>query len=270
MSTIDVIKRHKIVIKCATINPDEDIKKEENLDKLWRSPNSTIRGQLNGTIIREPIFFPKIPKIISNWNKEIILARHAFADLWDAKEYQYSNIKKAYLVIEKENGEDEKIMINDFNNQPGIVLACYNTDDSIKNFAEICFDTALKKKIPLYLSTKNTILKIYDEKYKRIFDDLYYEKYLNLFKVENIFYEHKLIDDMVAIATKSEGGFLWACKNHDGDVQSNFIIQGFGSLGLMRSVFYTREGIVLCEAGHGTVTRHYKNYLKVKINIIFK
>jgi len=267
LSTISSIKEHKIVIKCATINPDETTKKNKSLEKLWISPNSTIRGLINGTIIREPIILNKVPKIIQNWKQPIIVARHAYGDLWEAKEFECSKFNKAYLLIEKENGEQEKILIRDFKNESGIVLGCFNTDESIYNFAQFCFETALKKKIPLYLSTKNTILKMYDERYKQIFDEIYEKNFFEKFQNSNIIYEHKLIDDMVAFAVKSEGGFVWACKNHDGDVQSNFVIQGFGSLGLMSSAVYTKEGIVLCEAGHGTVTRHYNDYLKVIFKI---
>lgn len=260
---IEAIKLHKIAIKCATINPDEKKYNEKNLSKVWFSPNATIRGSLNGIIVREPILFDNIPRIVKNWKKPIIIARHAYGDLWASKEYEYKNLKTAYFVIENDNGEQEKILIRNFGNDDGVLLACFISDYSISNFASFCFELALSRKMPLYLSTKDTILKVYDGKYRNIFDQMYEKNYKEKFAAANIFYEHKLTDDMSAFSIKSEGGYIWACKNHDGDVQSNYVIQGFGSLGLMTSLIYTKENCFLSEAGHGTVTRHYENYLKV-------
>jgi isocitrate dehydrogenase len=230
---------------------------------MWKSPNGTIRNILGGTVFREPILLNNVPRLVPGWTKPIIIGRHAFGDQYRATDFVTNEAGKFEIVFTPSSGGPEKRMtVFDFPG-PGVGLAMYNVDESIAGFAESCFQMALAKKQPLYLSTKNTILKKYDGRFKDIFQNIYDTKYINQFKALNIWYEHRLIDDMVAQALKSDGGFIWACKNYDGDVQSDIIAQGYGSLGLMTSVLITPDGKTLeAEAAHGTVTRHYREHQK--------
>lgn len=250
-------------MKCATITPDEARMRQFNLKKMWKSPNGTIRNELNGTIFREPIIIKTIPRYIKNWTKPIIIGRHAFGDQYRAGELNIAKGGKIKLIYESSEGEIKELEVFDFKNKDGIALAMFNTDESIALFAHACFKYALERKFPLYLTTKNTILKIYDGRFKNIFESLYKKEYKSEFDRNKIFYEHKLIDDMVAYSVKSDGGYVWAAKNYDGDVQSDFVAQGYGSLGLMTSVLFSPEGFVLTEAAHGTVQRHYLIHQKV-------
>ena len=259
------IKKHGIGVKCATITPDEARVKQFNLKKMWKSPNGTIRNELNGTIFREPIIIKSIPRYIKNWTKPIIIGRHAFGDQYRASELNVIKGGKIKLIHETSEGEVVELEVFDFKNKDGIALTMFNTDESIKLFAHSCFKYALERNYPLYFTTKNTILKIYDGRFKNIFDNLYNREYKIEFDKNKITYEHKLIDDMVAYAVKSDGGYVWAAKNYDGDVQSDFVAQGYGSLGLMTSVLFSTEGYILTEAAHGTVERHYIIHQKVKI-----
>ncbi|XKL64604.1 hypothetical protein PGB90_004690 [Kerria lacca] len=263
--TIDAafaIKKHNVGIKCATITPDEARVKEFNLKKMWPSPNGTIRNILGGTVFREPIICKSIPKVVPGWTSAIIVGRHAHGDQYRATDYVVKKPGKVELVYTSESGEVEKLTVFEFKS-PGISLAMYNTDESIKDFAHSSFQMALQKKWPLYLSTKNTILKKYDGRFKDIFQEIYEKDYKSKFEDNKIWYEHRLIDDMVAQALKGNGGFVWACKNYDGDVQSDIVAQGYGSLGLMTSILICPDGkTVESEAAHGTVTRHYRQYQK--------
>ncbi|WP_185873642.1 NADP-dependent isocitrate dehydrogenase [Blattabacterium cuenoti] len=264
--TIDAafaIKKYHVGIKCATITPDKERMIEFNLKKMWPSPNGTIRNIINGTIFREPIIIKNIPRIISNWKKPIHIARHAYADQYQSIDLLIKEKGKLYLYFESENKKNsKKIKIHNFIN-PGIAMGMFNTDESIYGFARSCFHYSINKKIPLFLSTKNTILKAYDGRYKDIFQKIYKNEFLLKFKKLNITYEHRLIDDMISYVIKSNGGFLWACKNYDGDVQSDTIAQGFGSLGMMTSILLNSNGKILeSEAAHGTITRHYRLYKK--------
>jgi isocitrate dehydrogenase len=266
--TIDAahaIKEYHVGIKCATITANESRQKEFNLKKIWRSPNGTIRNILDGTVFREPITCKNIPKIVSNWKYPIIVGRHAFGDQYKATELNIT--KPGKLIIRFEPDDSNDIIEHEVYKYqgPGVGLAMYNNDNSIIGFARSCFNIALQKKWPLYLSTKDTILKKYDARFRDIFHDIYSNEYKDKFIEANITYEHRLIDDMVAFALKSSGKFIWACKNYDGDVQSDSIAQGFGSLGLMTSTLITPDNkIIETEAAHGTVTRHYRMHQEGK------
>jgi isocitrate dehydrogenase len=253
------IKEHKVGIKCATITPDEARVKEFNLKQMWKSPNGTIRNELKGTVFREPIVVKNLPRIVPNWKKPIIVGRHAFGDQYRATDIIVPEAGTLKLVFEPSNPNGKKFerVVHKFT-EPGIAMGMYNTDESITDFANSCFTYALDRKLPLFLSTKNTILKVYDGKFKNIFEDIYNKKFKADFEKNKIYYEHRLIDDMVAQMLKSEGGFVWACKNYDGDVQSDVVAQGYGSLGLMTSVLIGPDNVVESEAAHGTVTRHYR------------
>ncbi|KAI8894771.1 hypothetical protein BC833DRAFT_530206 [Globomyces pollinis-pini] len=259
----EAIKKYHVGIKCATITPDEARVEEFKLKKMWKSPNGTLRNILGGTIFREPILIDNVPRLVPSWTKPIIIGRHAFGDQYKSTDFIANEPGKFEVVFTpKSGGPVQRYEVFDFPS-PGVGLAMYNMDDSIAGFAESCFRLALDKKQPLYLSTKNTILKKYDGRFKDIFQEIYDKNYVDQFKAKGIWYEHRLIDDMVAQAVKSEGGFIWACKNYDGDVQSDVIAQGYGSLGLMTSVLVTPDGKILeAEAAHGTVTRHYREHQK--------
>ncbi|MEN2496514.1 MAG: hypothetical protein MHMPM18_001029 [Marteilia pararefringens] len=255
----NAIKKHKVGIKCATITPDEARVKEFGLKQMWRSPNGTIRNVLDGTIFRSPIMFESIPILVNNWKKPIIIGRHGFGDQYKATDIVIKKPGKLKLVFEPNdpNDKQEVFEVYDFKSS-GIAQAMYNVDLSIQNFARSSMEMALEMKYPLYFTAKNTILKKYDGRMKDIFQEIYDSEYKKKFDEKEIFYEYRLIDDMVAYCIKSEGGYVWACKNYDGDVQSDLIAQGFGSLGLMTSILMTHDGIVETEASHGTVTRHYR------------
>lgn len=252
--------KYNVAIKCATITPDEDRMKEFNLKNMWLSPNGTIRNMLNGTVFREPIVCKNIPRLVPGWRKPICIGRHAFGDQYRAKDLVIKEAGTLKMVFVPD-GQREKIEVEvfRFSDTGGVALAMYNTDESIQAFAEASMNMAYQKRWPLYLSTKNTILKKYDGRFKDIFQDVYARRWKSRFEAAGIWYEHRLIDDMVAYALKSEGGYVWACKNYDGDVQSDLLAQGFGSLGLMTSVLVCPDGKTIeAEAAHGTVTRHYR------------
>ncbi len=258
----EAIKRVGVGIKCATITPDEARVEEFGLKEMWRSPNGTIRNILDGTVFREPILLQNVPRLVPGWVKPICIGRHAFGDQYRATDFMVKGKGKLTITFESEDGENQSYKVYDFEGD-GVALAMYNTDKSIKGFAHSCFNMALEKKWPLYMSTKNTILKKYDGRFKDIFQEIYDQNYKEEFKKEGITYEHRLIDDMVAAAMKWEGGYVWACKNYDGDVQSDTVAQGFGSLGLMTSVLVTPDGKTMeAEAAHGTVTRHFRQHQK--------
>ncbi|XP_014499700.1 isocitrate dehydrogenase [NADP] isoform X1 [Vigna radiata var. radiata] len=256
--------KYNVAIKCATITPDETRVKEFNLKQMWRSPNGTIRNILNGTVFREPIICKNIPRLVSGWTKPICIGRHAFGDQYRATDTVIKGPGKLKLVFAPSGGEGIKeLEVYNFTGAGGIALSMYNTDESIRAFAEASMNFAFQKKWPLYLSTKNTILKKYDGRFKDIFQEVFEAQWSHRFKAAGIWYEHRLIDDMVAYALKSDGGYVWACKNYDGDVQSDFLAQGFGSLGLMTSVLVCPDGKTIeAEAAHGTVTRHYRVHQK--------
>ncbi|KAH7421558.1 hypothetical protein KP509_13G063700 [Ceratopteris richardii] len=255
--------KYNVAVKCATITPDEGRVKEFNLKSMWKSPNGTIRNILNGTVFREPIICKNVPRLIPGWTKPICIGRHAYGDQYRATDMVIRGPGKLKLVYVPENGA-QPIEQEVFNfNGGGVGMAMYNTDESIRAFAQSSMSMALQKKWPLYLSTKNTILKKYDGRFKDIFQEVYEKEWRSKFEESGIWYEHRLIDDMVAYAMKSEGGYVWACKNYDGDVQSDFLAQGFGSLGLMTSVLMCPDGKTIeAEAAHGTVTRHYRVHQK--------
>ena len=260
--TIDcanAIKKIGVGIKCATITPDEARVKEFNLKKMWRSPNGTIRNILGGTVFREPIICKNIPKLVPSWTNPICIGRHAFGDQYRATDFKVPGKGKLEIKWTSEDGKDEK-KYEVFNFPgPGIALSMYNLDKSIEDFARSCFNYGIIKKWPVYLSTKNTILKTYDGRFKDIFQKVFEEDFKSDFEKNNITYEHKLIDDMVACAMKWSGKYIWACKNYDGDVQSDTVAQGYGSLGLMTSVLLAPDGKTMeAEAAHGTVTRHFR------------
>lgn len=263
--TIDAahaIKKYGVGIKCATITPDEQRVEEFGLKQMWRSPNGTIRNILDGTVFREPIVIDNIPRLVSNWTAPICIGRHAFGDQYRATDFVTKGKGKLTVKFESEDGETQEFEVYNFEGD-GVALAMYNTDKSIYGFARSCFNQAINKKWPLYLSTKNTILKQYDGRFKDIFEEVYETEYKEKFKEIGITYEHRLIDDMVAAALKWNGNFVWACKNYDGDVQSDTVAQGFGSLGLMTSTLVTPDGKTMeAEAAHGTVTRHYREHQK--------
>ncbi|CAI5455304.1 unnamed protein product [Caenorhabditis angaria] len=259
----NAILKHGVGIKCATITPDEARVKEFNLKKMWLSPNGTIRNILGGTVFREPILCNNIPRLVPGWTQPITIGRHAFGDQYRCTDVVVPQGSTVELVVKNADGSTQVHKVYDFKSSAGVGLAMYNTDESIRGFAHSCFQYALSKKWPLYLSTKNTILKKYDGKFKDIFQEIYEANYQTDYKSANIWYEHRLIDDQVAQALKSSGGFVWACKNYDGDVQSDIVAQGYGSLGLMSSVLMCPDGKTLeAEAAHGTVTRHYREYQK--------
>lgn len=258
----NAIKECGVGIKCATITPDEQRVKEFNLKQMWKSPNGTIRNILDGTVFREPIVIKNIPRLVTNWTAPIIVGRHAFGDQYRATDMVVKGKGKLTMTFTPEDGEPQSFEVYQFKDD-GVAMCMYNTDDSISGFARSCFNMALSKKWPLYLSTKNTILKKYDGRFKDIFEDIYEKEFQSKFEEAGIVYEHRLIDDMVASALKWNGNFVWACKNYDGDVQSDTIAQGFGSLGLMTSVLVTPDGKTLeAEAAHGTVTRHFREHQK--------
>lgn len=263
--TVDAAKavqQYNVGIKCATITPDEDRVVEFDLKKMWRSPNGTIRNILGGTIFREPIVMNNVPRLVPNWTAPICVGRHGFGDQYKAVDFITKGKGKLTVTFTPENGEAESHEVYDFKGD-GVALAMYNTDESIRGFAQSCFNQALMKGWPLYLSTKNTILKKYDGRFKDIFEEVYQAEYKAKFDAAGITYEHRLIDDMVASALKWNGNFVWACKNYDGDVQSDTVAQGFGSLGLMTSTLVTPDGGTMeAEAAHGTVTRHYREHQK--------
>ena len=252
------IKKAKIGVKCATITPDENRVKEFKLKKMYVSPNGTIRNILNGTIFREPILCKNIPRLVPGWKKPIIIARHSYADQYKAVDMVVEgpgHLELGYGGVNREVFEFKK-------GQRGVALAMYNTEESIRAFAQACFRYSLMKRMPLFFSTKNTVLKKYDGFFKDIFEEIYNKEYKGKFKEMGIAYEHRLIDDMVAQMIKSDGGFIWGLKNYDGDVQSDVVAQGFGSLGMMTSVLLAENDVVETEAAHGTVTRHFRNYQK--------
>lgn len=252
------IKEVGVGIKCATITPDENRLKEFNLKQIWKSPNGTIRNILDGTVFREPIVCKNVPRLVSNWTHPIIIGRHASGDQYKATDFVAPGAGKLSVKFEGEDGQIIEREVYNFKSS-GIAMAMYNTDESIRGFARSCFNVALNKGWPLYLSTKDTILKQYDRRFKEIFAEIYENEYKKDFAAKGIVYEHRLIDDMVASALKWHGEFVWACKNYDGDVQSDSVAQGFGSLGLMTSVLTTPDGKIMeAEAAHGTVTRHYR------------
>ena len=261
--TIDAanaIKQYGVGIKCATITPDEDRVKEFSLKQMWKSPNGTIRNILDGTVFREPIVMSNVPRLVPNWTAPICIGRHAFGDQYRATDFVTKGKGKLTVKFEGEDGTVQEFEVFNFKGD-GVALAMYNTDESIYGFARSCFNQALSKKWPLYLSTKNTILKKYDGRFKDIFEEIYQNEFKTAFTEAGITYEHRLIDDMVASALKWNGNFVWACKNYDGDVQSDTVAQGFGSLGLMTSVLITPDGKTMeSEAAHGTVTRHFRDH----------
>ncbi len=260
----NAIKQYGVGVKCATITPDEARVKEFSLKQMWKSPNGTIRNILDGTIFREPIICKNVPRYVPAWTKPIVVGRHAFGDQYRATDLVIKEAGTLKLVFTPKNGAPVEHEVFDFPGA-GVALAMYNLDSSIEGFARACFNYALTLKLPLYHSTKNTILKKYDGRFKDIFQKVYDTEFKEKYEAAKLTYEHRLIDDMVAFAIKSDGGFVWACKNYDGDVQSDVVAQGFGSLGLMTSVLLTPDGkTVETEAAHGTVTRHFREHQKGK------
>jgi isocitrate dehydrogenase len=263
--TIDAahaIQKYNVGIKCATITPDEKRVEEFDLKQMWRSPNGTIRNILGGTVFREPILIKNIPRLVPGWKKPIVIGRHAYGDQYRATDFLTKGKGTLTITFKPENGSEETYKVHEFEGD-GVAMAMYNTDESIRGFAYACFNMALEKEWPLYMSTKNTILKKYDGRFKDIFEEIYVGEFKEKFEAKGLIYEHRLIDDMVAAALKWEGGFVWACKNYDGDVQSDTLAQGFGSLGLMTSVLMAPDGKTIeAEAAHGTVTRHYREHQK--------
>ena len=263
--TIDAanaIKQYGVGIKCATITPDEQRVEEFKLKQMWKSPNGTIRNILDGTVFREPIVCSNVPRLVPNWTAPICIGRHAFGDQYRATDFVTKGKGKLTVKFEGEDGTVQEFEVFNFKGD-GVALTMYNTDESIYGFARACFNQALVKKWPLYLSTKNTILKKYDGRFKAIFEEVYQGEFKAKYETAGITYEHRLIDDMVASALKWNGNFVWACKNYDGDVQSDTVAQGFGSLGLMTSTLITPDGKVMeAEAAHGTVTRHFREHQK--------
>ena len=266
--TIDcakAIKKNGVGIKCATITPDEKRVKEFNLKKMWRAPNGTIRNIIGGTVFREPIICKNIPKLVPSWTDPVIIGRHAFGDQYRATDFKVPGKGKMEVKWTSEDGKDEiKYEVFNFTG-PGVALSMYNLDKSIEDFARSCFSYGLIKKWPVYMSTKNTILKQYDGRFKDIFQEIFDKEYKSEFEKNNLTYEHRLIDDMVACAMKWSGKYIWACKNYDGDVQSDTVAQGYGSLGLMTSVLLAPDGRTMeAEAAHGTVTRHFRMHQEGK------
>lgn len=260
----EAIKKYNVGIKCATITPDEQRVEEFDLKKMWVSPNGTIRNILGGTVFREPIIMSNVPRYVQGWTKPICIGRHAFGDQYKATNIVTKGPGKLTMTFTPDNGEEQSFEVYNFKGD-GVAMTMYNTDESIFGFARSSFQQALKKKWPLYMSTKNTILKKYDGRFKDIFEEVYQNEFKEEFDKAGLTYEHRLIDDMVAAAMKWNGGFVWACKNYDGDVQSDTVAQGFGSLGLMTSTLVTPDGKTMeAEAAHGTVTRHYRQHQQGK------
>jgi len=259
----EAIKKYSVGIKCATITPDEARVEEFKLKQMWKSPNGTIRNILDGTVFREPIVMKNVPRLVPNWTAPICIGRHAFGDQYRATDTVIKGKGKLTMTFTPEGGGSPQTFEVYNYKGDGVALCMYNTDESIRGFAQSCFNLALTKKWPLYFSTKNTILKKYDGRFKDIFEEVYQKEFKAKFDAAGLTYEHRLIDDMVASALKMNGNFVWACKNYDGDVQSDIVAQGFGSLGLMTSVLITPDGKTLeAEAAHGTVTRHYREHQK--------
>ena len=256
-------KKYGVAVKCATITPDEARVTEFNLKKMWRSPNGTIRNVLDGTIFREPIICKNVPRLVPHWSQPIVIGRHAYGDIYRATETKIPGPGKVSLVYQPADGSEPQVMdVHDFKG-PGVAMGMHNTVASIEGFARASFNYGLARKFPVYLSTKNTILKAYDGTFKDTFQAVFDKEFAEKFSAAGLTYEHRLIDDMVACALKWEGGYVWACKNYDGDVQSDIVAQGFGSLGLMTSVLLSPDGsVVESEAAHGTVTRHYREHQK--------
>ena len=264
VESAEAIKQYGVGVKCATITPDEARVKEFNLKKMWKSPNGTIRNILGGVIFREPIICKNVPRLVPGWTQPIVIGRHAFGDQYKATDFKIPGPGKLTIKFVGEDGETIEHEVFDFPGA-GVAMGMYNLDESIRGFARACFNYGLLKKWPVYLSTKNTILKAYDGRFKDIFQEVYEAEFKAEFDKHGMTYEHRLIDDMVASALKWSGGFVWACKNYDGDVQSDTVAQGFGSLGLMTSVLMSPDGkVVEAEAAHGTVTRHYREHQKGK------
>jgi len=265
IDSANAIKKYNVGIKCATITPDEARVEEFKLKKMWRSPNGTIRNIIGGTVFREPIICKNIPKLVPSWTDPLIIGRHAFGDQYRATDFKVPGKGKMEVKWTAEDGSDEiKYEVFNFPG-PGIALSMYNLDKSIEDFARSCFNYGIIKEWPVYLSTKNTILKVYDGRFKDIFQDIFDKEFKLKFEKLNITYEHRLIDDMVACAMKWSGKYIWACKNYDGDVQSDTVAQGYGSLGLMTSVLLAPDGRTMeAEAAHGTVTRHYRMHQQGK------
>ena len=265
VESANAIKKHGVGVKCATITPDEARVKEFKLKKMWKSPNGTIRNILDGTVFRQPIICRNVPRLVPGWTKPIVIGRHAFGDQYRATDVIIPGRGKLTLRFEPEaGGTPVEYPVFEFPGS-GVALAMYNLDESVRGFARACLNYGLTLGWPVYLSTKNTILKTYDGRFKDLFQEVFDKEFASTFKAKNITYEHRLIDDMVAAALKWSGGFVWACKNYDGDVQSDTVAQGFGSLGLMTSVLLSPTGdVVEAEAAHGTVTRHYREYQKGK------
>jgi len=261
IDSANAIKKHGVGVKCATITPDEARVKEFNLKKMWKSPNGTIRNILGGVIFREPIIISNIPRLVPSWTKPIVIGRHAHGDQYKATDFVVPGPGKVTLTYQPDDGSKPmEFEVANFK-ESGVAMGMYNFDDSIKDFARASFRYGLSRNYPVYLSTKNTILKAYDGRFKDIFAEIYENEFKKEFEQNGLTYEHRLIDDMVATALKWSGGYVWACKNYDGDVQSDTVAQGFGSLGLMTSVLMTPDGkIVESEAAHGTVTRHFRKY----------
>ncbi len=260
----EAIKQYGVGVKCATITPDEERVKEFSLKKMWKSPNGTIRNILNGTVFREPIIISNIPRYVPGWTKPIVIGRHAFGDQYRATDFKVPGKGTLKMIFEGDDGQKQEFEIFKFPGA-GVAMGMYNLDESIAGFARSCLNYGLARKWPVYLSTKNTIMKVYDGRFKDIFQEIFDKEFKAEFDKLGISYEHRLIDDMVASAMKWEGGFVWACKNYDGDVQSDTVAQGFGSLGLMTSVLLTPDGkTVETEAAHGTVTRHYRMHQQGK------
>jgi isocitrate dehydrogenase len=258
----EAIKKYNVGIKCATITPDEKRVEEFKLKQMWKSPNGTIRNILDGTVFREPILCKNVPRLVPNWTAPIMIGRHAFGDQYKATDTVIKGKGKLKMSFTDEAGKTVEWEVFNFKGD-GVAMCMYNTDESIMGFAHSCFNMALVKGWPLFLSTKNTILKKYDGRFKDIFNTIYETDYKKKFEAKGIAYEHRLIDDMVASALKMNGNFIWACKNYDGDVQSDTVAQGFGSLGLMTSVLLTPDGKTMeAEAAHGTITRHYRQHQK--------
>ena len=260
------IRQHRVGIKCATITPDEARVEEFNLKQMWRSPNGTIRNILDGTVFREPIVCANVPRLVPNWSRPIVVARHAFGDQYRATDFLVPEAGMLSITFTPNNPEGETIRHQVFEfDGPGIAMGMFNLDRSIEGFARACLNYGLLRGYPVYLSTKNTILKAYDGRFKDIFARVYEEEFVEKYHKAELWYEHRLIDDMVAFSLKSHGDFIWAAKNYDGDVQSDSVAQGFGSLGLMTSVLMTPDGnVVETEAAHGTVTRHYRQHQEGK------
>jgi isocitrate dehydrogenase len=265
VDSAEAIKKYGVGIKCATITPDEARVKEFSLKKMWKSPNGTIRNIIGGTVFREPILCKNIPRLVPGWTESIVVGRHAFGDQYRATDFKVPGKGKLTMKFEPaDGGKPVEYEVFDFPGA-GIAMGMYNLDESIQSFARSCLNYGLSKKLPVYLSTKNTILKAYDGRFKDIFQDIYDREFKVDFEKAGIEYQHRLIDDMVAYCMKSKGGFVWACKNYDGDVQSDSVAQGFGSLGLMTSVLMTEDGKTIeAEAAHGTVTRHYRMHQQGK------